>query len=80
MNARFHLVKKLGGIQDMSEELLDLLTAIHNENSEIYKLLISSYIDENTTFYGSKREEIIREKMALFNNKFDAAKLKILNG
>lgn len=63
----------------MSEELLNILTAIHNETSEIYELLISSYIDENTTFYGSKREEIIREKMALFNRQFDAVKLKILN-
>lgn len=60
----------------MSEELLNILTAIHNENSEIYKLLISSYIDENTTFYGSKREEIIREKMALFNKQFDAVNSK----
>lgn len=60
----------------MSEELLNILTAIHNENSEIYKLLISSYIDENTMFYGSKREEIIREKMALFNKQFDAVNSK----
>ena len=63
----------------MSEELLNILTAIHNENSEIYKLLISTYIDEKTTFYGSKREEIIREEMALFNEQFDAAKSKILD-
>lgn len=63
----------------MSEELLNILTAIHNENSGIYELLISSYIDKNTTFYGSKREEIVREKMALFNKQFDAVKLKILN-
>ena len=61
----------------MSEELLNILTAIHNENSEIYELLISSYIDENTTFYGSKREEIIREKMELFNKQFDTVKLEI---
>lgn len=64
----------------MSEELLNILTVIHNENSEIYKLLISSYIDENTTFYGSKREELIREAMESFNKQFDAVKLEILNG
>lgn len=63
----------------MPEELLDILTAIHNENSAIYKLLITSYIDENTTFYGSKREKIIGEKMKLFNEQFDNAKLEILN-
>lgn len=63
----------------MSEELLNVLTAIHNENGEIYKLLISTYIDKNTTFYGSKKEEIIREQMALFNKQFDDAKSKILD-
>lgn len=64
----------------MSEELLNILTAIHNENSKIYELLISSNIDENTTFYGSKREELIREAMESFNEQFDAVKLEILNG
>ena len=73
MKDRFYL--KIEDI-NMSEELLNILTAIHNENSEIYKLLITSYIDENTTFYGSKREEIIREKMASFNKQFDAVKSK----
>lgn len=62
----------------MSEELLNILTAIHNENSTIYKLLVTSYIDENTTFYGSKREKIIQEKMKLFNKQFDSVKLRIL--
>ena len=74
MKDRFYL--KIEDI-NMSEELLNILTAIHNENSEIYKLLITSYIDENTTFYGSKREEIIREKMELFNKQFDTVKLEI---
>lgn len=63
----------------MSEELLNILTAIHNENSAIYKLLLIEYIGNNTTFYGTKREEIIREKMKLFNEQFDTAKLEILN-
>ena len=53
-------------------------------HKQFYKLSGAQYatelhIDENTTFYGSKREEIIREKMALFNRQFDAVKLKILN-
>ncbi len=63
----------------MSEELLNIFTAIHNENSAIYKLLLTSYIDDNTTFYGTKREEIIREKIKSFNKQFDIAKLEILN-